>query len=48
MQLPERSRIQVLAPIVSGRKGTHVKLIEDIKKQGLCPDSRKRRNHRPG
>ena len=34
MQLPERSRIQVLAPIVSGRKGTHVKLIEDIKKQG--------------
>lgn len=34
MQLPDRSRIQVLAPIVSGRKGSHVKLIEDIKKQG--------------
>ena len=34
MQLPDRARIQVLAPIVSGRKGTHVKLIEDIKKQG--------------
>lgn len=34
MKLPDRARIQVLAPIVSGRKGTHVKLIEDIKKQG--------------
>lgn len=34
MELPERTRIQVLAPIVSGRKGTHAKLIEDIKKQG--------------
>ncbi|MEK4026016.1 excinuclease ABC subunit UvrA [Sporosarcina sp. FSL W7-1283] len=34
MELPERTRIQVLAPIVSERKGTHAKLIEDIKKQG--------------
>ncbi|MCG7345568.1 excinuclease ABC subunit UvrA [Sporosarcina sp. ACRSL] len=34
MQLPERSRIQILAPVISGRKGTHAKLIEDIKKQG--------------
>ncbi|WP_342536194.1 excinuclease ABC subunit UvrA [Sporosarcina sp. FSL K6-3508] len=34
MVLPERTRIQVLAPIVSERKGTHAKLIEDIKKQG--------------
>lgn len=34
MQLPERSRLQILAPVVSGRKGTHAKLIEDIKKQG--------------
>ncbi|BAQ08653.1 excinuclease ABC subunit a [Bacillus sp. OxB-1] len=34
MELPERTRIQVLAPVVSGRKGTHAKLIEDIKKQG--------------
>src|SRR5690606_7764195 len=32
--LPERSRLQILAPVVSGRKGTHAKLIEDIKKQG--------------
>ena len=34
MEYPERTRIQVLAPIVSGKKGTHVKLLEDIKKQG--------------
>ena len=31
---PERTRMQIFAPIVSGRKGTHVKLLEDIKKQG--------------
>lgn len=31
---PERTKMQILAPIVSGRKGTHVKLLEDIKKQG--------------
>lgn len=34
MQLPERSRLQILAPVISGRKGTHAKLIEEIKKQG--------------
>lgn len=34
MQLPERSRLQILAPVISGRKGTHVKLLEEIKKQG--------------
>lgn len=31
---PERTKIQVLAPIVSGRKGTHAKTLEDMKKQG--------------
>ncbi|MCL6586229.1 MAG: excinuclease ABC subunit UvrA [Anoxybacillus sp.] len=31
---PERTKIQVLAPVVSGRKGTHVKTLEDMKKQG--------------
>ncbi|WP_335871595.1 excinuclease ABC subunit UvrA [Bacillus sp. 2205SS5-2] len=31
---PERTKLQVLAPIVSGRKGTHVKTLEDVKKQG--------------
>lgn len=34
LELDERTRIQVLAPIISGRKGTHVKLLEDLKKQG--------------
>ena len=34
MEFPERTRMQILAPIVSGRKGTHVKILEDVKKQG--------------
>ncbi|MET3576703.1 excinuclease ABC subunit UvrA [Bhargavaea ullalensis] len=34
MELPERTRLQILAPVISGRKGTHAKLFEDIKKQG--------------
>lgn len=34
MEYPERTKLQVLAPIVSGRKGEHVKVFEDIKKQG--------------
>ncbi|WP_085521297.1 excinuclease ABC subunit UvrA [Tuberibacillus sp. Marseille-P3662] len=34
LELPERTKMQVLAPLVSGRKGEHVKLLEDIKKQG--------------
>ncbi|MEI4712155.1 excinuclease ABC subunit UvrA [Bacillus cereus] len=34
LEYPERTKLQVLAPIVSGRKGAHVKVLEDIKKQG--------------
>jgi len=34
LEYPERTKLQVLAPIVSGRKGMHTKLLEDIKKQG--------------
>ncbi len=34
LEYPERTKMQVLAPLVSGRKGTHVKVLEDIKKQG--------------
>ncbi|WP_139491226.1 excinuclease ABC subunit UvrA [Brevibacillus dissolubilis] len=34
MEYPERTRMQILAPLVSGRKGEHVKLLEDIRKQG--------------
>jgi excinuclease ABC subunit A len=35
MEYPERTKMQILAPVVSGRKGTHVKVLEDIKKQGF-------------
>ena len=35
MEYPERTRLQILAPLVSGRKGEHVKLLEDIRKQGF-------------
>ncbi|PFG04708.1 excinuclease ABC subunit UvrA [Bacillus sp. es.034] len=35
LEYPERTKLQVLAPVVSGRKGTHVKTLEDIKKQGF-------------
>ncbi|PKC50638.1 hypothetical protein RhiirA1_485742, partial [Rhizophagus irregularis] len=34
MEYPERTKMQLLAPIVSGKKGTHVKLLEDLRKQG--------------
>ena len=34
MKLPERTRIQVLAPVVRGRKGEHQKLFEKAKKSG--------------
>ncbi len=34
MELPERTRIQLLAPVVRGRKGTHVKLFEKARKSG--------------
>jgi excinuclease ABC subunit A len=35
MEYPERTRLQVLAPIVSGKKGMHVKTLAEIKKQGF-------------
>ena len=34
MALPERTKIQLLAPVVRGRKGTHAKLLEQAKKSG--------------
>lgn len=33
-QLPERTKLKILAPIIRGKKGEHVKLIENIKKEG--------------
>ncbi|MUG72526.1 MULTISPECIES: excinuclease ABC subunit UvrA [Paenibacillus] len=35
MEYPERTRLQILAPLVSGRKGEHSKLLADIQKQGF-------------
>lgn len=34
MALPERTKIQLLAPVVRGRKGTHAKLFDRAKKSG--------------
>ena len=34
MELPQGSRIQILAPVVRSRKGEHVKVFEDAKKSG--------------
>ena len=35
MTLPERSKIQLLAPVARGRKGTHAKLLERARKSGF-------------
>ncbi len=35
LKLPERTRIQVLAPVVRGRKGEHKKVLEGIRKDGF-------------
>lgn len=34
LEYPERTKMQILAPLVSGRKGTHVKTLEQIKRDG--------------
>ncbi|MTI80526.1 MAG: excinuclease ABC subunit UvrA [Firmicutes bacterium] len=34
MELPERTKIQLLAPLVSGKKGEHVKILEQARKDG--------------
>ncbi|TXK80915.1 excinuclease ABC subunit UvrA [Paenibacillus sp. N3.4] len=35
MEYPERTKLQILAPLISGRKGEHTKLFTDIQKQGF-------------
>ncbi len=35
LQYPERTRLQILAPLIEGRKGEHTKLLADIQKQGF-------------
>ncbi|WBL14466.1 excinuclease ABC subunit UvrA [Sutcliffiella sp. NC1] len=34
LEYPERTKLQILAPVVQGKKGQHVKVLENIKKQG--------------
>ncbi|SHH22479.1 excinuclease ABC subunit UvrA [Desulfosporosinus lacus] len=34
MNLPERTRVQILAPLVKGKKGEHHKVLEDARKAG--------------
>ncbi|HBA03610.1 MAG TPA: excinuclease ABC subunit UvrA, partial [Clostridium sp.] len=34
MTLPARTKVQILAPVVTGKKGEHVKVLENIKKNG--------------
>lgn len=35
MSYEERTKLQILAPLVEGKKGTHVKLLDDLKKEGF-------------
>ena len=35
MEFPERTKLQILSPVVRGQQGTHKKLIENIKKEGF-------------
>ncbi|MFS0750819.1 excinuclease ABC subunit UvrA [Oceanobacillus sp. 1P07AA] len=34
LEYPERTKLQILAPVVSGRKGEHVKVLENLKQEG--------------
>src|SRR5690625_7669730 len=34
LQYPERTRLQILSQVVSGRKGEHVKVLENLQKEG--------------
>ncbi len=35
MELEERTRIQILAPVVRGKKGEHQRILDNIKKEGF-------------
>ncbi|WP_240374423.1 excinuclease ABC subunit UvrA [Bacillus piscicola] len=35
LAFPERTKMQILSPLISGRKGEHVKVLEDLKKKGF-------------
>ena len=38
LELPERTKLQILSPIVRGQKGTHKKTLEGLKKEGFVRD----------
>ena len=35
MDFEEKTKLQILSPVIRGRKGTHEKIIENIKKNGF-------------
>ena len=35
LEFPERTKLQILSPIVRGQKGTHKKTLEGLKKEGF-------------
>ena len=35
MEFPERTKLQILSPVIRGQKGTHKKVIDNIKKEGF-------------
>lgn len=35
MELEDRTRLQILAPVIRGKKGEHIKVLENIKKEGF-------------
>ena len=37
MALPEGTRIQVMAPVIRGKKGEHAKVFEDARRSGYVP-----------
>ena len=41
---PARTKLQILAPLVEGRKGEHTKILEDVKKQGFACSKNRERN----
>ena len=47
IDLPDRTRIQILAPMVRRRKGEHKEVFEDARRAGIRPRPRQRRDPRP-
>ena len=41
MELPERTKVQLFAPVIKGRKGMHEKVFEELAKEGYAPGHRR-------